>query len=57
MGCSASARESHVGSVIRSQVEQASDVAGLRPFPASTLGDRFKVRIADDGTVIGPWRR
>jgi hypothetical protein len=35
----------------------ASDVKGLRLVLASTGGDRYKVRIADDGTAIGLWRR
>lgn len=42
--------------VIRSAVELASDVAGLRLVLASCLGDRYQVKVADDVSVIGLWR-
>ena len=45
------------GAVIRSAVELSSDVDGLRLVLASTVGDRYRVRVADDGNVIGLWRR
>ena len=45
------------GVVIRSAMELASDVEGLRPYLVTALGDRYAVRVADDGTVIGLWRR
>jgi hypothetical protein len=45
------------GAVIRSAMELASDVAGLRRFLATTVGDRYRVRVADDGSGIGLWRR
>lgn len=45
------------GAVIRSAVELASDVDGLRLVLASTLGDRYRVRVSDDGAVVGLWRR
>jgi hypothetical protein len=45
------------GAVIRSAIELASDVEGLRRFLATTVGDRYRVRVADDGSVIGLWRR
>ena len=45
------------GAVIRSAMELASDVEGLRLYLVSALGDRYQVRVADDGSVIGLWRR
>ncbi len=44
------------GQVIRAAVELASDVEGLRLVLASTLGDRYQVRVTDDGCAIGLWR-
>jgi hypothetical protein len=41
------------GAVIRSAMELASDVAGLRLYLVTALGDRYQVRVADDGGVIG----
>jgi len=38
-------------------MELASGVEGLRRYLASALGDRYAVRVADDGRVIGLWRR
>jgi hypothetical protein len=46
----------HAGQVIRAAVELATDVEGLRLVLASTLGDRYQVRVADDGCAIGLWR-
>ena len=45
------------GAVIRSAMELASDVDGLRLYLVTALGDRYAVRVADDGSVIGLWRR
>ena len=45
------------GAVIRSAMELASDVEALRLYLVSALGDRYEVRVADDGGVIGLWRR
>jgi len=45
------------GAVIRSAMELASDVEGLRLYLVTALGDRYEVRVADDGSVIGLWRR
>jgi len=45
------------GAVIRSAMELASDVQGLRLYLLTALGDRYLVRVADDGSVIGLWRR
>jgi len=38
-------------------MELASDVEGLRLYLVTALGDRYEVRVADDATVIGLWRR
>jgi len=45
------------GAVIRSAMELASDVDGLRLVLATALGDRYRVRVSDDGSVVGLWRR
>jgi hypothetical protein len=45
------------GQVIRTAVELASDVEGLRLVLDTTLGDRDRVKVADDGGVVGLWRR
>ena len=45
------------GAVIRSALELASDVEGLRLYLVTALGDRHRVRVADDGSGIGLWRR
>jgi hypothetical protein len=42
--------------VVRSAVEPASDVDGLRLVLASTLGDRYRVRVSDDDSTVGLWR-
>ena len=47
----------HAGQVIRSAVELASDVEGLRLALGSVVGDRYRVKVSDDGRVIGLWRR
>jgi hypothetical protein len=44
------------GAVIRSAIELASDVDGLRLVLASTLGDRYRVRVSDDGSTVRLWR-
>jgi hypothetical protein len=36
-------------------MELASDVEGLRLYLVTALGDRYLVRVADDGSVIGLW--
>ena len=46
-----------LGAVIRSAMELAADVEGLRLYLVTALGDRYTVRVADDGSVIGLWRR
>jgi len=42
---------------LRSAVELASDVEGLRLVLATTMGGRYRVRVRDDGGVVGLWRR
>jgi hypothetical protein len=44
------------GATIRSAVELASDLEGLRLVLVSALGDRYRVRVSDDGRVVGLWR-
>jgi len=34
----------------------ASDAEGLRLVLASTVGDRYRVSVADDGSTVGLWR-
>jgi hypothetical protein len=46
-----------VGQRIRAAVELASDVDGLRLVLASTVSDRYRIRVADDGATVGLWRR
>ena len=45
------------GATIRSAIELASDVEGLRLVLTTTVGDRYRVRVSDDGCVVGLWRR
>ena len=42
---------------LRAAVELASDVAGLRLILDSALGERYRIRVADDGAVVGLWCR
>jgi hypothetical protein len=42
---------------VRSAVELASDVEGLRLVLTTALGDRYRVKVSDDGSVVGLWRR
>ena len=44
------------GAVVRSAIELASDVDGLRLALSTALGGRYRVRVAEDGTVVGLWR-
>ena len=48
---------SPVGQRIRAAVELATDVEGLRLALVTTVGERYRVRVADDGDVVGLWRR
>jgi hypothetical protein len=45
------------GARVRAAIALASDVEGLRVVLASTVGDRYRVKVADDGSVVGLWRR
>jgi hypothetical protein len=45
------------GAVIRSAIELPSDVEGLRLVLLTAVGDRHRVRVSDDGSVVGLWRR
>jgi hypothetical protein len=47
---------SSLGATIRSAVELATDVNGLRLVLMTTVGDRYRVRVSDDGSVVGLWR-
>ena len=48
---------SPVGQRIRAAVELASDVEGLRLVLESTVGERYRVKVTDDGGLVGLWRR
>jgi hypothetical protein len=48
---------SSLGATIRSAVELATDAEGLRLVLVTTVGDRYRVRVSDDGSVVGLWRR
>jgi len=47
----------HAGQAIRAAVELASEVEGLRLVLGTAVGDRYHVRVTDDGGVVGLWRR
>jgi len=36
--------------------ELASDVEGLRLVLASTVGDRYRVNVSENGSMVGLWR-
>jgi hypothetical protein len=42
---------------LRSAVELASDIRGLRGVLLTTMGDRYDVEVTDDATVIALRRR
>jgi hypothetical protein len=44
------------GQQLRSAVNLASDVEGLHLVLASTVGNRYRVGVSDDGSVVGLWR-
>jgi len=48
---------SPVGQRIRAAVDLATDVEGLRLVLASTVGERYRVQVGEDGGVVGLWRR
>jgi hypothetical protein len=45
------------GATIRSAIELASDVEGLRLVLRTAVGARYRVRVSEDGSVVGLWRR
>ena len=45
------------GQQLRFAVELASDVEGLCLVPVSTSGDRYRVKVSEDGSVVGLRRR
>jgi hypothetical protein len=47
---------SSLGATIRSAIELASDEEGLRLVLATTVSDRYRVRVSDDGCTVGLWR-
>jgi hypothetical protein len=42
---------------LRCAMELASDVEGLRLVLTSTVGERYRVRLSDDGETVSLWRR
>jgi hypothetical protein len=44
------------GAQPRSAMELAPDVDGLRLPLRTALGDRYRVKVAGDGSVVGLWR-
>jgi hypothetical protein len=44
------------GKRLAAAVTLASDVEGLRLVLASTVGDRYRVRVSEDGATVGLWR-
>jgi hypothetical protein len=47
---------SGAGQQLRAAVHLASDVEGLRLVLASTVGERYRVKVSDDGATVGLWR-
>jgi hypothetical protein len=45
------------GARLRAAIGLASDVEGLRLVLASTVGERYRVRVSHDGLTVGLWRR
>lgn len=45
------------GQVIRAAIELASDAEGLRLVLGSAVGDRYRIKVSDDGGSVGLWRR
>jgi hypothetical protein len=44
------------GQQIRAAVQLASSVEGLRLALTTALGREYRVKVADDGSVVGLWR-
>jgi hypothetical protein len=49
--------DTQLGQQLRAAIELASDVEGLRLVLPSTVGERYRVRVTDDGATVGLWRR
>lgn len=47
---------SPTGQRIRAAMELATDVEGLRPVLATTVGEWYRVKVAEDGSVVGLWK-
>jgi hypothetical protein len=45
------------GATVRSAIELATDVEGLRRVLTTAVGDRYRVKVSEDGSVVGLWRR
>jgi hypothetical protein len=45
------------GQTIRTAVLLASDIEGLRLVLESTVGQRYRVKVSEDGATVGLWRR
>ena len=45
------------GQRVPAAVQPATDVDGLRLVLASTVADRYRVKVSDDGSVIRSWPR
>jgi hypothetical protein len=45
------------GATIRSAMQLASGVAGLRLALETTIGDRYRVRVSEDSSEVGLRRR
>jgi len=46
-----------VGKQLTAAVQLATDVEGLRRVLATTIADRYRFRVSDDGATVGLWRR
>jgi hypothetical protein len=45
------------GQQIRAAIQLATDIEGLQLALTTALGREYSVRVADDGSVVGLWRR
>jgi len=45
------------GQQLRAAINLATDVEGLRLALDTTMGRDYRVKVADDGSVVGLWRR
>jgi hypothetical protein len=44
------------GATLRAAIELASDVDGLRLVLTTALGDRYRIKVSEDGMTVGLWR-